>query len=102
MTFEEKYEAFQKRLNEEVDVSLFETYLHLANQKILNHRFPYGTELIEVEPRFEEELIELTIVLYNQRGAEGQSSHSENGITRHYRSVDEILKSIPRMAGLPL
>ena len=101
MTFEERYDLFQKMLGEDVEQSIFEIYLHLAIEKILNHRFPYGTSLVDVEPRYEHDLIELAIALYNLRGVEGQTSHSENGITRHYRTEQQILKSIPRMVGLP-
>ena len=101
MTFEERYEIFSKMLDEDVDSSVFEIYLRLAIEKILNHRFPYGTDLADVEPRYEQQLIELTIVLYNERGVEGQTQHTENGITRRYRTEQEILKSIPRMVGIP-
>ena len=101
MTFEERFNAFQTMLNEDVDIDVFQIYLRLAKEKILNHRYPYGTNLTDVEQRYENDLIELAIVLYNQRGVEGQESHNENGITRHYRSEQEILKSIPRMVGIP-
>lgn len=103
MTLEEKYNIFNKMLggDEDVSVEVFEVYLRQARQKILNHRFPYGTSLVEVEPRFEQDELELTIVLYNLRGAEGQSKHTENGVTRHWRTEVEILSSIPRMVGIP-
>lgn len=103
MTLEEKHSVFNKMLGneEDVDIEVFEIYLRSARQKILNHRFPYGTSLAEVEPRFEQDEIELAIVLYNLRGAEGQSKHTENGVTRHWRTETEILSSIPRMVGIP-
>ena len=31
---------------------------------------------------------------YNQLGAEGEQSHTENGITRNYTSRDDILKGV--------
>lgn len=103
MTLEEKYQMFLTMLGEddEVELSVFEVYLRHAQQKILNHRFPYGTSLVEVEPRFELDTIELAVVLYNQRGGEGQSKHVENGVTREWRSEAQILSTIPRMGGIP-
>lgn len=101
MTLEERYQCFCKMLSEDVEQDVFEIYLRLATEKILIQRYPFGTEALDVEPRFENDLIELTIVLYNQRGVEGQSQHTENGITRRYRTEQEILKSIPSMAGIP-
>lgn len=104
MTLEERYDIFKQMLGEtgeDVDLGVFEIYLRQARQKILNHRFPYGTSLVDVEPRYEQDMIELTVVLYNLRGAEGQSRHVENGVTREWRTETEILSSIPRMAGIP-
>ena len=101
MTLEERYDNFTKMLNEDVDFDTFQIYLRLAIEKILTHRYPFGTTLVDVEPQYETALIELAIVLYNQRGVEGQNQHTENGITRRYRTEQEILKSIPRMVGIP-
>ena len=98
MTHEERIISIQGMLGEDVDSNLLSIYLRQATQKILNHRFPFGTTLVDVEPRFEQDLLELTIVLFNQRGAEGQSIHSENGVKRDWRTEYQILKGIPTMA----
>ena len=98
MTQEERINTIQQKLGEEVDSELLATYLRTATQKIINHRYPFGTNQIDVEPRFEEDLLELAIVLYNERGAEGQKSHNENGVQRTWRTEYEILKGIPPMA----
>lgn len=101
MTLDKRIDALQIMLDEDVDDEVLEIYLNQAKQKILNHRFPYGTQLTDVEPRYEQDLLELAIVLYNERGAEGQETHNENGVSRKWRSEQQILKSIPRMVGLP-
>jgi hypothetical protein len=44
--------------------------------------------------RMENIIIDLVIYDYNMRGAEFESSHSENGIGRNYRNRDEILDRI--------
>lgn len=105
MTLEQRIEQMKVMLGDDgCDISdnVAQTYLDLAKHKILNHRYPYGTTKVDVEPQFEYDLIELAIVLYNQRGVEGQETHNENGVNRKYRSVSQILSSIPRFAGLPL
>ena len=86
---------------EEIADEVLDIYLRQAQQKILNHRFPYGTKLVEVEPQYELDMLELAVYLYNLRGAEGQTRHVENGVTREWRTENEILSSIPRMAGIP-
>ena len=101
MTLDERIDALQKMLGEDIEDDTLTTYLNLAKQKILNHRFPFGTNLEEIEPRYEGDLLELAIVFYNERGVEGQETHNENGVNRKWRSEQQILKSIPRMVGLP-
>ena len=86
---------------EDDDITL-STYLNVAEQKIINHRFPYNSKVVEVEPRYEMQMIELAIYLYSIRGGEGERKHTENGVLREWRSEQEILASIPREAGLPL
>lgn len=98
MTNGQRISTIQTMLGEEVDTILLDVYLRLAISKILNHRYPFGTIETDVEPRFEMDLLELTIVLFNERGAEGQSVHSENGVKRDWRTEYEILKGIPPMA----
>lgn len=104
MTNDEKLEQVKTMLgNDEIhDVVVLRSYLDLAKEKILNKRYPFGTEIKDVEERFENLQCELTIALYNQRGGEGEKSHSENGVSRSWRTVAEILEEIPSMVGLPL
>ena len=105
MTIEEKIETMRVMLglaaDDSEELSVLPVYLNQAKQKILNHRFPFGTNLVEVEQQYEYDQIELAIVLYNQRGGEGQIVHSENGVRREWRTEHPILKGIPRMVGIP-
>ena len=105
MTLEERIEKMKIMLGEDgvdIDDNTCQTYLDLAISKILTHRFPYGTNLVDVEPRFEYQMIELAIVKYNQQGVEGEETHNESSVHRKYRTEEQILASIPRFAGLPL
>lgn len=104
MTKDEKLERVIAMLGSEdaCDTDVLSVYLDLAKEKILNKRYPFGTELEDVETRYENLQCELAIALFNLRGGEGESSHSENGVARTWRSVAEILEEIPSQVGLPL
>ena len=103
MTRDEKVEKMIAMMS---DVSLDEetaiVYLDLAKERLLNHIYPFERDVQVVPCRYDYQHIELAIALYNLRGVEGQSSHNENGVSRSYRSVEEILKGIPKHAGFPL
>lgn len=95
MSNDEKIEQMQVELDEDYSPRQLGVYLRKAKQKILNKRFPYGYLLdMEVEPQYEQLQIELAIVLFNERGVEGQKSHNENGVSRSWRSVDEIMAEV--------
>lgn len=105
MTNDAKIEQIKVMLGEDsicVDTDVLRVYLNLAKEKILNKRYPFRTDITEVEERFDNLHCELTIALYNQQGGEGEKSHSENGVSRSWRTVAEILEEIPSQVGLPL
>lgn len=64
--------------------------LETAKYAILNRLYPFGnyTEDENGEPvipaRYDDLQVRMAIDLYNRIGAEGQLSHSENGISRSY------------------
>ena len=62
--------------------------LSISAQKILDRAYPYDTTVTEVPARYETKQVEIAVYLYNKRGAEGQTSHNENGINRTYESAD--------------
>jgi len=104
MTIEERKSYMETMLgsDSDIDEDLMSTCLDIANRTILNHRFPYGTSRVEVEPQYEMKMIQLAVIYYDRNGAEGEKKHSENGTVREYLTEEEILASIPRQAGLPL
>jgi len=101
MTIEEKIEKMQRQLGEDEEDSLLQDYLSKAERKILNKLYPYDDTKVNIPRRYEELQIELAIALYNERGVEGQSKHTENGITRDWRGETEILAEITPFASLP-
>lgn len=63
------------------------TYLKVAGQKILRRAYPYK-DAEEVPNKYNVLQCEIAIYLLNKRGAEGETSHSENGISRSYEDAD--------------
>lgn len=59
-----------------------------AERKILRRLYPYDKTKTEVPEEYQDRVIDIAVYLYNKRGAEGQTSHSENGISRSYESAD--------------
>ena len=63
-------------------------YLNIAGRKIINRAFPYDPNTTEVPKKYEILQCEIAVYMLNKRGAEGQTAHSENGISRSYESAD--------------
>jgi hypothetical protein len=67
---------------------VLKSYLSIAGQKILNRAYPYDDTVTEVPRRYGVLQCEIATYLLNKRGAEGEISHSENGINRTYENAD--------------
>ena len=88
MTQTEKLQLLKAMVGESDTEEVLLAYLNIAGRKILNRAYPYGTEETDVPPRYDFLQCEIAAYLLNKRGAEGQTSHSENGISRSYESAD--------------
>ena len=64
------------------------SYLGIAGRKIINRAYPYDDTITEVPRRYGYLQCDIATYLLNKRGAEGETSHSENGISRGYASAD--------------
>ena len=64
------------------------SYLRIAGRKIINRAYPYDDDVTEVPRRYSYLQCDIANYLLNKRGAEGQTAHSENGISRNYESAD--------------
>lgn len=73
-------------------------YLTDAERAILNHLYPMDEDVAHTLPtRYESRQVEIAAYLYNKRGAEGETSHNENGISRTYENgsiPDSMLSDI--------
>ena len=68
--------------------SVIITYLNIAGRKIINRAYPYDDSINDMPTRYDLLQCEIATYLLNKRGAEGQTAHSENGISRSYESAD--------------
>lgn len=79
---------------------------HLLGQAggiVLNKRYPFGApEGVEVPAQYEHIQIRIALELFSKMGAEGQTAHSENGVSRTYEAADvspSLLKQIVPVVG---
>lgn len=80
--------AMVKALTGEQDEVVLSAYLAIAGDKICRKAFPFDSEENAVPDRYAYIQVQIAVYLLNKRGAEGESSHSENGISRSYEDGD--------------
>ena len=92
MTDEEKIEMTrvfaQETDTDSLSDAVVSTYLTLAGQKIIARAYPYDDSVTEVPTRYQVLQCEIAAYLINKRGAEGETAHSEIGVSRNYGSAD--------------
>lgn len=88
MTEDEKLITLKAMVGSSDSDEVLSTYLKLAGKKIIARAYPYNSEVTEVPVQYDTLQCEIAAYMLNKRGAEGQTSHSENGITRNYENAD--------------
>lgn len=78
-------------------------YLKIAGEKVLRRCYPFAasTQDYTVPERYETIQVELAVNEIVKRGAQGQSSFSDNGVSRVYESEDVLLNRIVPYAHVP-
>lgn len=88
-------ERLQLRLTDGENVpddDILEDCIETAKNAILSRRYPYQDWPVDdngdtyVESRYEDLQFRMAMDLYNKIGAEGEQSHSENGVARVFES----------------
>jgi hypothetical protein len=96
-------ERLKIRITENVNDVELEDILESAKAVILSRRFPFGEYPTELEERYKDLQIRIAVEMFNKRGAEGETAHSENGVSRTYQSAnvsEDLLKEITPKAGV--
>lgn len=103
MTNDEKLAALKAMVGSSDSDEVLSAYLKLAGGKIIAKAFPYQNDVTEVPAQYSHLQVEIAAYMLNKRGAEGQTSHTENGVTRQYESADvpsSMLKAITPYCGV--
>ncbi len=108
MTDTEKLNLCRVMLDKNADESswsddVLSVYIKIAGRKIIAKAYPYEKDVTEVPDKYSELQCEIAVYLLNKRGAEGELTHSENGISRTYENADvpkSMLNSIVPCCGV--
>jgi hypothetical protein len=103
MTDAEKLTALKAMIGGSDTDEVLSTYLSLAGSKIIAKAYPYKTDVTEVPAQYEYLQLEIAAYMLNKRGAEGQVTHTENGVQRQYENADvppSMLKAITPYCGV--
>lgn len=96
-------ERLKFRTGEE-DGRLLSDCLESARSAILARRFPYQEPPDEVPAQYADLQFRIAMDLYNRIGAEGQTGHSENGVSRTFESSwisEQLLHEVIPLVGVP-
>lgn len=104
MTSQEKITRLEVLISPDTASSDLLAYLiEQAEGIVLNRRYPFGApEGATVPAVYEHIQIQIALELFSKMGAEGQTAHSENGVSRTYESADvspSLLKRIVPLIG---
>ncbi len=77
-----------KDMTGESNNAILLAYLNIAGNEVINRAYPFDNTQRNVPERYESNQIQIAAYLLNKRGAEGETSHNENGISRTYESAD--------------
>lgn len=103
MTQDEKLTALKAMVGSSDSDEVLSTYLTFAGSKIIAKAYPYQNDISEVPAQYAHLQVEIAAYMLNKRGAEGQTSHSENGVSRSYENGDvpsSMLKSVVPYCGV--
>lgn len=103
MTEDEKVQMVQVLISDvTVTTAMIQTYLALAADQILGYLYPFGGAPTEWPSQYDLTQVQLAVRKVARRGGEGEISHSENGVSRTYGSVDDtdLLKDLTPYAGV--
>ena len=96
-------ERLKIRITEKVNDIELEDILESAKAVILSRRFPFGEQPNEIEDKYKDLQIRIAVEMFNKCGAEGETAHSENGVSRSYASAsvsEDLLKEITPKVGV--
>ena len=76
----DQLERLKIRITENTNDNELVDILESAKAVILSRRFPFGEWPAEIEDKYKDLQIRIAVEMFNKRGAEGETAHSENGV----------------------
>lgn len=104
MTNDEKIERLAVLISPDTATDdLLHYLLEQSEGIVLNRRYPFGApEGATLSPFLEQIQIRVAVELFSKMGAEGQTAHNENGVSRTYEAADvspSLLRQIVPVCG---
>lgn len=103
MTDEQKVQMIQQLITDmTVTSEEIRSYLALSADRIINRIWPFGGAPMAWTSQYDLVQVQLAVRMITRKGGEGEISHSENGVSRTYGSVDDedILNQLVPYAGV--
>lgn len=97
----ELLQRLKGRIPEETDELILDDCLFSAENIIRSKRYPFGDGTEKIEPKYLDLQLRIAVEIYNKRGVEGQTAHSENGVSRTYETAgisENLLSEITPVA----
>ena len=90
MTTAEKLTQFEVLISPDTaSKELLSFLLGQAEGIVLNRRYPFGAPVEATVPAAYEHIqLQIAVELFSKMGAEGQTEHAENGVTRKWEAGD--------------
>lgn len=105
MTQEEMLEAVTTLVADPRFDDYIPTYLTFAQGIVTQHLFPYvDASWEDVPTKYHARTCEIAVYLVNRRGGEGETTHSESGVSRSYEDAGvpaSYFRGMPPMVGVP-
>lgn len=104
MTSEEKITRLGVLISPDTaNTELLSVLIEQAEGIVLNRRYPFGVPEDAIVPAMYEHIqLQVAVELFSKMGAEGQTAHGENGISRSYEAADispSLLRRIVPVCG---
>ena len=102
MNDQEKLNMLKNMVGTSDPDGVLSTYLTLAGKKIIAKAYPFDSSVSDVPEQYDTLQVEIAAYMLNKRGAEGQVTHTENGIQRQYENGDvpsSMLKTVTPFCG---
>lgn len=88
MTIEQKIQTVRMLTSQDESVDIVHGYLDIAAAEIICRAYPFEHDVTDVPSKYDMLQCKIAAYMIQKRGAEGQTAHTENGVSRTYEDAD--------------